>query len=101
MDALSGVASSLCHARAIAPSLAFNRRDLAQLHHALQGRRALEGCRLMAGWRRELLGEPLRAFVTDGRRLTIGWTNDRLTLEATEESASGPEDSGEAIEPHR
>ena len=101
VDALSGVASSLCHARAIAPGLAFNRRDLVQLHHALQGRRALEGCRLMIGWRRELLGEPLRAFVTDGRRLTIGWTDDRLTLEATEELASGNEDSGEVDLPDR
>ena len=82
IDALNALAANLCHARQIAPSLVFSRRDVGQFYHAhRRGTAEMADCRLMQGWRRELAGEPL-VSVMDGRtRVRLSWDDDRMRAE--------------------
>lgn len=78
IESLNALAANLCQARDIAPSLAVNRKDIAQLFFALRRDRDVPACRLMQNWRRELLGEPLRDFIEGKRTFALKWEGGRL-----------------------
>lgn len=73
IDALNALAANLCYSRRIAPSLAVNRKDIAHLYFAHRRGRDLESCRLMRGWRSELLGHLLIDFIEGSTEVSLFW----------------------------
>ncbi|MCZ6836642.1 MAG: HRDC domain-containing protein [Planctomycetota bacterium] len=78
IDALNALSGSLSYARQIAPSLAVNRKDVAQLYLAYRYGRDLESCRLMLSWRKDMIGQPLVDLLEGRSEVTIGWADERL-----------------------
>lgn len=73
IDALNALAANLCYSRRIAPSLAVNRKDVAHLYFAHRRNSDLESCRLMKGWRSELLGHLLIEFIEGNKTVSLSW----------------------------
>lgn len=78
IDALNALAGNLCYSRRIAPSLAVNRKDVAQLYYAHRRGRDLESCRLMRGWRSELLGHLLIDFIEGKTDVSLSWDDQGM-----------------------
>ena len=82
VDALNALASNLCYARQIAPSLAVNRRDVAELYDAFRhDRHDPDHCRLMQGWRRALVGGPLVDVLQGRSSVRLWWAEGQVRAE--------------------
>ncbi|MCC6580762.1 MAG: ribonuclease D [Phycisphaeraceae bacterium] len=79
VDSLWAFVSACCHAQRIDPALVASRQEVARFFRALRRRQSLEGCRLMTGWRRMVLGEPLTQFVYGQSQVTFAWRDEGLT----------------------
>jgi ribonuclease D len=73
-DVFWSAVQSLCHAHGIDPALATSRGDVGKLVFChLTGRAVPEDLRLMSGWRRELLTDPLLKMLDGEADLRIHW----------------------------
>ena len=70
-DAIFVMAQMLCLARGVDPQLAFTRSDLAELLSVIRSDGAIEGVRLMQGWRGELVGEAIAKLCTKGGEVGV------------------------------
>jgi ribonuclease D len=80
-DALHALALSLSHARGVDPALVASRADIAEFCSAVKNTAQLERLPLYQSWRREVLGEPLRAMLLDARRYCFSISNNTLSAE--------------------
>lgn len=86
-DAIHSLVQTLCFARGVDPALAFTRSDLGELLqaiHAGQDIAACESLRLMQGWRRDLIGQPLTSLIRSGGSRTLRVENSELSIERPE-----------------
>ena len=78
IDSILAVAQSMCMAHGIDPQIAFTRGDIAEMLRALSGGKDTAGCRVMQGWRGEVVGRPLVAFCRGETPLQLGWREGML-----------------------
>jgi ribonuclease D len=83
-DALWAAAECLAFGRGIDPNLVANRQEMGQLYrYLIGGGRSAEtpDVRLLAGWRREAVGQALIDLVQGNAGLSLGWSQGALRLE--------------------
>jgi ribonuclease D len=81
-DALWAAAQVICAGNQVDSAVVTSRQEMADFYHAIAGGADLSDVRLMKGWRREALGEPLMRLVNGSTRLGLGWTDGSLRLES-------------------
>jgi ribonuclease D len=79
-DALWAAAQCVCVGQGIDPAVATSRNEMAEFFRALDAGGDLSGLRVMTGWRREALGEPLRTLVRESGRMELQWAGETLAL---------------------
>ena len=79
-DALWCAIEALCFGRSIDPSLVANRNEIGQLHRHLTSGEDPGDIRLLKGWRREAIAEPLLALVQRDVTATLRWEKDSLKV---------------------
>ena len=78
-DALWAAAQCLCAGRGIDVSLLATRQEIADFYsHVTRPNDTGTVPRLLTGWRREALGEPLTRLIHGTARVNIGWSKDSL-----------------------
>ena len=78
-DALWSAAQAICFGRSIDPAVVTSRQDVGDfLRRYSNGGVEGEESKLMRGWRRSALGEPLLAMLRGDRRFTLGWVDGDL-----------------------
>lgn len=76
-DSIWAAAQAICFGQGVDPSLAASRNDVAQFLRALH-EKAEADHKLMRGWRRELLGEPLSRLLRGELKMELGATDGEL-----------------------
>jgi ribonuclease D len=82
-DALCNLAQCLCAARGIDPALVGSRQDFSEFYHLLQTGTStdyLESSKLLNGWRREAVGQPLVDAVNGDRTFGFKWSGNTLRM---------------------
>jgi len=78
-DALWAAAQCLCAGRSIDPALVTSRQEIVEFTaHVTRPDAAARPPRLLAGWRRDCLGDPLTRLLQGNARLTAAWRGDSL-----------------------
>jgi ribonuclease D len=77
-DALWVAAQCVCAGRGIDPALVASRQDLNEFWQALREGAGTDGHKLMTGWRREALGQPLTDLVKGSERFRMEWSDGSL-----------------------
>ena len=77
-DALWVAAQCVCAGRGIDPALVASRQDLNEFWQALRDGASLDGHKLMTGWRRAALGQPLTDLVKGSGRFRVEWSEGSL-----------------------
>jgi ribonuclease D len=85
-DALWAAAQTICAGNAIDTAVVASRQDCSDLFRLLTTNGDVAGSRLMQGWRREALGQPLVDFYNEAKKLDVCWNGDGMR---TEQSAMG------------
>ncbi len=83
IDALWAAVQAWCAGQGVDPSLATSRAEVARCYRGfcLEGKLE-EGCRLMRGWRGELLGRRLQEFLRGSLGVRLNWVQGVLRSEA-------------------
>ena len=79
-DALWCAIEALCFGQGIDPSLVANRNEIGQLHRHLTCGEDPGDIRVLKGWRREAIAEPLLALVQRDATATLRWERDSLKV---------------------
>jgi ribonuclease D len=79
-DALWAAAQVICAGKQLDSALVVSRQEMADFYQALMSKGDLTALRLMKGWRREALGEPLVKLVNDSARLQLRWSDGTLGI---------------------
>jgi ribonuclease D len=79
-DSLWAAAQVICAGNQVDSAIVTSRQEMADFYNALSGKQDLSELRLMKGWRREALGEPLVKLVNESERLGLTWA-DGLRLQ--------------------
>ena len=79
-DAALSTAGAIAFGAGVDLAVIANRADLAEFHAAVASGGDGSGTRVMAGWRREALGDALRAVLTGGRTVEVAWRDGRPHL---------------------
>jgi ribonuclease D len=80
-DALCNLAQCLCAARGIDPALVGSRQDFSDFFHLLEAGAdtdAVNSSKLLSGWRREAVGQPLLDAVNADRSFSFKWAGNTL-----------------------
>ena len=77
-DALWAAAPVLCTGRNIDPALVASRQDVSDLFRALSDSRDPATLKVMRGWRRQVLGEPLVKLYRGETKVELRWDGDSL-----------------------
>ena len=77
-DALWAAAQTICAGSGIDTSVVASRQDCADLFRLLGTGGDVDTSRLMQGWRREALGQPLTDFYQNSTRLDVRWDDGAL-----------------------
>lgn len=77
IDSLFSAVQCYCQGRGVDPSLLANRREVARAFRA----GGVKGTRMADGWRAELLGDWVDAFLAGDRQLQLQWSHGRLSSE--------------------
>lgn len=78
-DALWAAAECLSLGRGIDPNLIANRQEMVQLfHHLTAGGGDVDDLRLLQGWRKDAIAEPLRRLVRGESDIQLAWQNGTL-----------------------
>lgn len=80
-DALWVAAQSLCAGRQIDPPIVASRQDLSDFYRAVSREEDLSELRIMKGWRRQLLGEPLLQLYRGDISAALQWNAHALRAE--------------------
>ena len=83
-DALWCATEALCFGRGIDPNLVANRSEIGQLHRHLTTGEDAPDVRLLSGWRREAIGDPLLAIVQGHAKVTMRWHNGSLSVSSSQ-----------------
>lgn len=79
-DSLWAAAQVICAGNQVDSAIVTSRQEMADFYNAIATRQDLSQLRLMKGWRREALGEPLVKLVNQSDRLGLTWA-DGLRLQ--------------------
>ena len=79
-DALWAAAQTICVGNAVDPAVVTSRQEMADFHLAIASGKDMSDLRLMTGWRREALGEPLVKLVGGSAQFGLTWSNGSLRL---------------------
>lgn len=77
-DALWAAAQTICAGRSVDTAVVTSRQECGDFYRALASGGDVSGHRLMQGWRREALGQPLVDFFRGGHPLELSWTESTL-----------------------
>jgi ribonuclease D len=81
-DALWAAAQAICAGNQLDPAIVTSRQEMADFYHAVVSKSAADDSKLMQGWRREALGEPLLQLVRGGPSVALSWQEGTLKLAA-------------------
>ena len=77
-DALWAAAQTICAGRSVDTAVVASRQECSEFYRTLAAGEDPSSLRLMKGWRREALGQPLADFFAGASRMQISWTNNTL-----------------------
>jgi ribonuclease D len=80
-DALWAAAQAICAGRSVDTAVVTSRQECGDFYRALASGDDVGKLRLMKGWRREALGQPLADFFHGNSRLNVSWTAGTLRTE--------------------
>jgi ribonuclease D len=81
-DALWAAAQAICVGNQLDPAVVTSRQEMSDFYLAIASNGDLSDLRLMKGWRREALGEPLVQLVAGELGITLKWSDGSLRLHA-------------------
>ena len=76
--ALRAAAQAMCAGQSIDPGLVTNRHEIGEFLSRILSNSIAADLPLMNGWRREAVGEPLVAFLTGKKSLSLHWIDGTL-----------------------
>lgn len=79
-DSLWAAVQTISIGKRIDPALATSRQEIADLSRRLSDNESVDDLRLMKGWRRETLGEPVLKLLRGHLKCELSWTQDGLTI---------------------
>jgi len=79
-DALWAAAQAICAGSSVDSAAVTSRQEMSDFYRAVTGKEDVSSLRLMNGWRREALGEPLIELVNGSSGVTLRWTEGSLRL---------------------
>jgi ribonuclease D len=79
-DALWAAAQAICVGNQVDPAVVTSRQEMADFYLAIASKSDLSNLRLMTGWRREALGEPLVKLVNGADSIGLTWADGSLRL---------------------
>jgi ribonuclease D len=79
-DALWAAAQAICAGRQVDPAVVTSRQEMGDFYVAISSSKDLSDLRLMNGWRREALGEPLLKLVNDSAQFGLTWSDGTLRI---------------------
>ena len=77
-DALWAAAQAICAGNRVDSAIVTSRQEMADFYHALVHKQDLSESRLMKGWRREALGEPLLELMGGTATISLKWDDGTL-----------------------
>jgi ribonuclease D len=77
-DALWAAAQAICAGNRVDSAIVTSRQEMADLYHAIVHQQDVSGSRLMKGWRREALGEPLLELMGGTATISLKWDDGTL-----------------------
>ncbi len=77
-DAAIALAGALTFGRGVDLSLIANKQDLTDFHRLATAGGSLDGLRVMAGWRREALGDPMLRVLRGEASLAVKWSDGTM-----------------------
>ena len=77
-DAAQVLAGTLAFGRGLDLALVANKQDLADFHRRAIAGGSLDGLRVMAGWRREALGDPMLRVLRGEEALGVKWSDGTM-----------------------
>jgi len=80
-DALWAAAQAICAGRSVDTGVVTSRQECGEFYRVLAAGEDLGHLRLMKGWRREALGQPLADFFHGNSRLAVSWAGGTLRTE--------------------
>ena len=80
-DALWAAAQAICAGNRVDPAIVTSRGEMSELYRALVAGEDVSTLRLMTGWRREALGEPLLKLFNGEAGVTLRWEEGSLRAE--------------------
>jgi ribonuclease D len=80
-DGLWAAAQMLCVGRAIDPAVVTSRQEVGDFYRTLAAGEDPSGLRLMNGWRRAALGEPLAKLYQGIEKVRVSWADGALRVE--------------------
>jgi ribonuclease D len=81
-DALWAAAQAICAGNRVDSAIVTSRQEMADFYHALVHKQDLSKSRLMKGWRREALGEPLLELMGGTATISLKWEDGTLKWSA-------------------
>ena len=81
-DALWAAAQAICAGRSVDTAVVTSRQECAEFYRTLASGGDVNTLRLMKGWRREALGQPLVDFFHGAGRLELSWTGGTLRTDS-------------------
>jgi ribonuclease D len=79
-DALWAAAQVICAGNQLDSAIVTSRQEMADFYQALASDGDMSALKLMKGWRREALGEPLVKLVNESARLGLTWSDGSLKI---------------------
>jgi len=77
-DALWALAQCLCAGQSIDPAAATNRQEVSEFYQHLTDENSSSPHRLLTGWRRQAIGDPLAQMIRGTARTELSWPNGSL-----------------------
>src|SRR5258708_32603262 len=84
------LAQAVCVGRGIDPNLVASRQEIGQLYRHLITGEEVTDLRILEGWRREAIGEPLLAMVRGDTGLKMAWRGGLVRTSPEEKGAARP-----------
>ncbi len=82
-ESLWAAAQAICAGQSIDPALATNRGEIVELDHRLAQKESIDDMRLMKGWRKIAVGQPLLDLLAGKKRFNLHWNKDRLRSDSS------------------
>ena len=79
-DAMWAAAQAICVGNAVDPAIVTSRQEMSDFYRAITTNADVSRLRLMTGWRREALGEPLIKLVSGEGGMSLRWEDGSLKL---------------------